>query len=59
MVITIETTLAIDTVEGAYLAVGRQQVDAKRNAQSAAVYRAENGRWIDNCTHNGCKITNF
>ena len=55
----VETTLAVDTVETAYLAVSRQQVDAKRDAQAAAVNGTENGRWIDNCTHNGCKGTFF
>ena len=55
----IEATLAIDAVEGADLTVGRQQVDAQRDAKAAAVNRTEDGRWIDNCTHNGCKVTFF
>ena len=42
----IEATLAIDAVEGADLTVGRQQVDAQRDAKAAAVNRAEDGRWI-------------
>ena len=39
----IEATLAINTIESTYLAVGRQQVNSQRNAQSPAVYRTENG----------------
>ena len=58
-VIAIESTLAVDAVEGAYLAVGRLQVDAQRDAESAAMDRPENGRRIDNCTHNECKSTKF
>ena len=58
-VVFIETTLAIDAVERADLTVGWQQVDAQRDAETAAVDRAEDRRWIDNCTHNGCKITFF
>ena len=57
--VLVETTLAINAVETAYLTVGWQQVDTERNAQSATVNRPKNGRWIDNCTHNGCKITLF
>ena len=48
----IETTLAIDAVEGAYLPVGRQEVDAQRDAEATAVNRAEYRRWIDDGTHN-------
>ena len=55
----IETTLAIDAVERTDLAVGWQQVDAQRDAETAAVDGAEDRRWIDNCTHNGRKITFF
>ena len=55
----VESALAIDAVEGADLTVGRHEVDAERNAQSAAVYRTEDGRWIDDSTHNGCKGTLF
>ena len=55
----IETTFAIDTVEGTDLAVGRQQVNAQRDAEAAAMDGAEDRRWIDNCTHNGRKITFF
>ena len=55
----IETTLAIDAVERTDLAVGWQQVDAQRDAETAAVDGAEDRRWIDNCTHNGCKGTPF
>ena len=58
-VIAIESTLAVDAVEGAHLAVGRLQVDAQRDAESAAMDRPENGRWIDNCTHSECKSTKF
>ena len=58
-VVFIETTLAIDAVERADLTVGWQQVDAQRDAETAAVDRAEDRRWIDNCTHNGCKGTPF
>ena len=57
--VLIEAAFTIDAVEGAYLAVGRQQVDAEGNAQATAVNRAEDGRRIDNCTHNGCKGTPF
>jgi hypothetical protein len=53
----VEAALAIDAVEGADLTVGRHEVDAERNAQTATVNGAEDGRWIDNCTHNGCKGT--
>ena len=56
-VVFIQTALAIDTVEGADLTVGRHEVDAERYAQTATVNGAEDGRWIDNCTHNGCKGT--
>ena len=58
-VVFIETTFAIDTVEGTDLAVGRQQVNAQRDAEAAAMDGAEDRRWIDNCTHNGRKITFF
>ena len=58
-VVFIETTFAIDTVEGTDLAVGRQQVNAQRDAEAAAMYRPKNGRRINNCTHNGCKGTPF
>jgi len=58
-VVFIETTLAIDAVERTDLAVGWQQVDAQRDAETAAVDGAEDRRWIDNCTHNGRKITFF
>ena len=51
-VVLVEATLTIDTVERAHLAVGRQQVDAQRDAQPAAMHGAEDGRRIDNCTHN-------
>ena len=44
----IEAAFTVDAVERAHLAIGRQQVDAQRNAQSATMYRPENGRWIDN-----------
>jgi hypothetical protein len=53
----VQTTFAIHTVEGADLTVGRHEVDAERDTQPAAVYRPEDGRWIDNRTHTGCKIT--
>jgi hypothetical protein len=56
-VVLVETALTIDTVKRTNLAVGWQQVDAKRDAESATVNRPEDGRWIDNRTHTGCKIT--
>ena len=40
-VVFIETTFAIDTVEGTDLAVGRQQVNAQRDAEAAAMDRTE------------------
>jgi hypothetical protein len=52
-VLSVEAALTVDAVKGAHLAVGWQQVDAKRNAQSAALHRAKDGRWIDDGTHNG------
>ena len=52
-VVGIEATLTIYTVEGAYLAVGRQQIDTKRETHPAAVHRSEDGRWITDGTHNG------
>ena len=55
----VEAALAIDTVETAHLSVGGQEVDAKRKSEATAVDRSENGGWIDNCTHNACKITIF
>ncbi len=58
-VVFIEAALTVDAVEAAHLAVGRQQIDAERYAQTTAVYGPENGRWIDNCTHNECKNTIF
>jgi hypothetical protein len=54
----VEAALTIDAIERADLAVGRHEVDAEGNAQTATVNGAEDGRWIDNCTHNGCKGTN-
>ena len=56
-VVFVEATLAIDAVERTDLAVGRQQVDAERDAKAAAVDRAENRRRIDDSTHNGGKGT--
>ena len=56
-IVFVEAALAINAVERADLPVGRHEVDAEGNAQSAAVNGAENGRGIDNCTHNGCKVT--
>ena len=47
----IEATLAIDAIERANLAVGRHEVDAQRNSQTATVDRTEDGRWIDNRLH--------
>lgn len=44
----IEATLAIDAIERANLAVGRHEIDAQRNSQTATVDRTEDGRWIDN-----------
>jgi hypothetical protein len=55
----VETALAIDTVETAHLTIGWQEIDAERNAQTTTVNWPEYGRWINNCTHNGCKITLF
>ena len=51
----IETAFAIDAVEGAYLTVGRKEIDAERNAEATAVDGPENGRWVDDRAHNGCK----
>ena len=56
--VLIKTTLTVDAVEAAYLAVGWQQIDAQRYAQSATMYRSENRRRINNCTHSECKVTN-
>jgi hypothetical protein len=56
-VVLVETALAVDAVEGAHLTIGRHQVDAKRDAKSATVNGAEDGRRINNCTHIGRKIT--
>ena len=39
----VEAALAVDAVEGAHLAIGWQQVDAKRQAETAAMHRAEDG----------------
>ena len=52
----VEAALAIDAVKRAYLAIGRQQIDAERDAQAATMYGAENRRSIYYCTHNGDKI---
>jgi len=43
----VEAAFAIDAVEGAHFPVGRHEVDAERYAQTAAVHRAEDWRWID------------
>lgn len=51
-VLLVEAALAVHAVEGAHLAVGRQEVDAQRQTQAAAVDRPEDGRGIDNGTHN-------
>ena len=56
-VVAIETALAVDAVETAHLAVGRLQVDAKRDAEATTMDRPEDGRWINDCTHSGCKST--
>ena len=47
----IESTFAVDAVEGAHLSVGWQQVDAKRHAKATAMYRPEDGRGVYNSTH--------
>ena len=49
--VAIETTLAIDAIECTELAIGRQEVDAQRNAQTTTMHRAEYRRRIDNCCH--------
>jgi hypothetical protein len=50
-VTAIESALAIDTVESAYLAVAWHQIDTKRQAQPTAMHRSEDGRRIDYSTH--------
>jgi hypothetical protein len=54
-VVSIETAFAINAVESAYLTIGRKEVDAERNAETATVNRPENGGRIDNGAHIGCK----
>ena len=49
--VAIETTLAIDAIECTELAIGRQKIDAQRNAQTTTMHRAEYRRRIDNCCH--------
>jgi hypothetical protein len=56
-VVFVKATLAIDAVEGAYFAISRLQVDTQRNAETAAMNRPKDGRWIDYCAHNDGKIT--
>jgi hypothetical protein len=53
--VLVKATLTIDTIEGTNFTVGRQEIDAQREPQTTAMNRAENGRRIDNCTHNGGK----
>jgi hypothetical protein len=47
----IQSALAIYAVETAHFSIAWQQIDAKRDAQTAAMYRPEDGRRIDNRTH--------
>jgi hypothetical protein len=55
----IETAFAVDAVEGAHLSIGRHEVYAKRNAESATMNGSKNRTWIDDGTHNACKITKY
>ena len=41
--VSVETDLAVNAVKGTDLAVPRADIDTKRNAEAAAVNRAENG----------------
>ena len=51
MMVGIESALAVDAVEAAHLAVGRQKVDTKRHAETPAMYRPKDGGWIYYSTH--------
>jgi len=54
-VVGIETAFAIDAVEGADLSVGRKEIDAETDAETAAMDGPEDGRRIDNRAHIACK----
>jgi hypothetical protein len=54
--IFVETTLAINAIESAHLAVVGQQIDAQTYTEAAAMNRPENGRRINYCAHGG-KVT--
>ena len=56
-VVSIETAFAIDAVEGADLSVGRKEIDAETDAETAAMDGPEDGRRIDNRAHIACKIS--
>ena len=47
----IKSTFTIDTIKGAHLSVGRQQVDAELHAKAATMDRPEDGRGVYNSTH--------
>ena len=48
---SVEAALAVDAVKSTDFSVGRHEVDAQRNAESATVNRTENGRRIDDANH--------
>lgn len=48
MVVFIKSAFAVNAVERAHLAIFWHEVDAQRDAESAAVNRAEDGRRVDN-----------
>ena len=47
--ISVETTFTIDAVKRAHFAIGRQEIDTQRDAESTTMNRPENGRRIDDC----------
>ena len=53
----VEPAFTVDAVEITHLSVSRHEVDAQRNAQSAAVNRAKNGRRINDSAHTVGKVS--
>jgi hypothetical protein len=57
MSLGVQSAFTIKTIETADLAVGRQEIDAQRDAKASAVDRPKNGRRINNSAHFGGKGT--